>query len=309
MVSTQRSYQLESSAIQTENQMLSIANQLVTHEQPARHRVSHRGPADDPAACRSPARHARRPSVREGSATVKQAYANAQGFEEMLLQQLSQSLVQSSGLGGESEAGGEGSSGEEGASLGGESSGMLSSLLPQTLTEGVMRQGGLGLATQLMTRSTRPPRAPLDERSAGTTGATAAPAAGTTGSQPRRLRRRARPVPLPRRSRPPRQADRGCGGMSAGAPLVVLPEALDQDGLLSADVLNHLEAQIASAQRLLEIVLDQGAAIRARDVHTVVRLAGLLHGELTRRQQIENERSLLLARAGARWGSPPSSSR
>jgi flagellar basal-body rod protein FlgG len=30
MVSTQRSYQLESSAIQTENQMLSIANQLVT---------------------------------------------------------------------------------------------------------------------------------------------------------------------------------------------------------------------------------------------------------------------------------------
>lgn len=92
--------------------------------------------------------------------------------------------------------------------------------------------------------------------------------------------------------------------MSAAALPVVLPEALDQDGLLSTDVLNHLEAQIASAQRLLEIVLDQGAAIRARDVHTVVRLAGLLHGELTRRQQIESERSLLLARAGARLGIP-----
>ncbi len=39
-------------------------------------------------------------SVRNGSAAVKQAYASAQGFEEMLLQQLSSSLVQSSGLSG-----------------------------------------------------------------------------------------------------------------------------------------------------------------------------------------------------------------
>jgi hypothetical protein len=90
-------------------------------------------------------------SVREGSAAVKRAYATAQGFEEMLLQQLSQSLVQSSGLSGESETGGEGS-GQAGAS--GESgeagSGMLASLLPQTLTEGVMREGGLGIATQML---------------------------------------------------------------------------------------------------------------------------------------------------------------
>jgi hypothetical protein len=90
--------------------------------------------------------------------------------------------------------------------------------------------------------------------------------------------------------------------MSAAASIVVLPEALAPEGALSSDVLNHLEAQIASAQRLLEIVLEQGAAIRARDVHTVVRLAGLLHGELTRRQQIEHERTLLLERAGARLG-------
>ncbi len=53
-------------------------------------------------------------SVRNGSAAVKQAYASAQGFEEMLLQQLSSSLVQSSGLSGEGEASGEGS-GEEGS--------------------------------------------------------------------------------------------------------------------------------------------------------------------------------------------------
>jgi hypothetical protein len=90
-------------------------------------------------------------SVRNGPASVKQAYASAQGFEEMLLQQLSSSLVQSSGLSGEGESSGEGS-GEEGSLEGsGEAGGgMLSSLLPQTLTEGVMRAGGLGLSTQLM---------------------------------------------------------------------------------------------------------------------------------------------------------------
>jgi Rod binding domain-containing protein len=90
-------------------------------------------------------------SVRNGSAAVKQAYSSAQGFEEMLLQQLSSSLVQSSGLSGEGESSGEGS-GEEGSSEGGgeAQSSMVSSLLPQTLAEGVMRGGGLGLATQLM---------------------------------------------------------------------------------------------------------------------------------------------------------------
>lgn len=73
---------------------------------------------------------------------------------------------------------------------------------------------------------------------------------------------------------------------------------------LAADVLAHLDAQIASVQRLLEIVLEQGTAIRARDVHTVVRLAGLLHGELSRRAQIEQTRSELLQRAGAQLGVP-----
>ncbi|MFI5004652.1 MAG: flagellar export chaperone FlgN, partial [Solirubrobacterales bacterium] len=73
---------------------------------------------------------------------------------------------------------------------------------------------------------------------------------------------------------------------------------------LASDVLAHLDAQIASVRRLLEIVLEQGAAIRSRDVHTVVRLAGLLHGELARRSQIEETRSLLLERAGAQLGIP-----
>jgi len=55
-------------------------------------------------------------AVRNGSATVKKAYASAQGFEEMLLQQLSQSMLQSSGLGGEGEGGGEGEESSSGSS-------------------------------------------------------------------------------------------------------------------------------------------------------------------------------------------------
>jgi hypothetical protein len=85
----------------------------------------------------------------------------------------------------------------------------------------------------------------------------------------------------------------------------LLTTALPGDETLAEDVLAHLDAQILSAARLLEIVLEQGAAIRARDVHTVVRLAGLLHGEMSRRQLIEQERSHLLERSGAQLGIAP----
>jgi hypothetical protein len=85
-------------------------------------------------------------AVREGSSAVKQAYSSAQGFEEMLMQQLSQSMLASGGL-GEGGSEGEAGSGEEAGSS--EDGGALSSLLPQALTEGVMREGGLGLAAQL----------------------------------------------------------------------------------------------------------------------------------------------------------------
>jgi len=74
---------------------------------------------------------------------------------------------------------------------------------------------------------------------------------------------------------------------------------------LAAEVLAHLDTQIASVQSLLEIVLQQGVAIRARDVHTVVRLAGILYAELARREEIECERSLLLGRVAQRLGIEP----
>jgi len=51
-------------------------------------------------------------------------------------------------------------------------------------------------------------------------------------------------------------------------------------------------------------VLEQGAAIRERDVHTVVRLAGILRGEMGRRQLLEEQRSGLLAHCGERLGIP-----
>jgi hypothetical protein len=115
-------------------------------------------------------------SVRNGSAGVKQAYAAAQGFEETLLAQLSSSLVQSSGLTGEGgEGGGEGESGEGGEAAAATGGGMLTSLLPQALTEGVMHGGGLGLASHLM--------GTLDPSTSATAGA-ATPAVGVSGGSP-----------------------------------------------------------------------------------------------------------------------------
>jgi len=73
---------------------------------------------------------------------------------------------------------------------------------------------------------------------------------------------------------------------------------------LAAEVLAHLSAQIESARGLLAVVLEQGAAIRARDVQTVVRLAGILRGEMGRRQLLEEERTRLLIDSGQQLGVP-----
>jgi len=90
-------------------------------------------------------------AVREGSPKAKQAYESARSFEQMLLEQVTQSLVATSGLGGE-EGEGEGAggmqAGEEG-SVGQGGGSVLASMLPQVLAEGVMRHGTLGLAGQL----------------------------------------------------------------------------------------------------------------------------------------------------------------
>ena len=73
---------------------------------------------------------------------------------------------------------------------------------------------------------------------------------------------------------------------------------------LAAEVLAHLDEQLVSARGLLAVVLEQGAAIRAREVQTVVRLAGMLRGEMERRSLLEERRATLLAACGERLGIP-----
>jgi hypothetical protein len=74
------------------------------------------------------------------------------------------------------------------------------------------------------------------------------------------------------------------------------------DAQLTAEVLTHLETQIASGQELLGVVLAQGAAIRERNVQQVVVLTSALQTELQKRTSLELERAQLLERAGARLG-------
>jgi hypothetical protein len=88
--------------------------------------------------------------------------------------------------------------------------------------------------------------------------------------------------------------------------MTALSHSSSSDRGLGADVLAHLDVQMHSARRLLSIVLEQGGAIRARAVHKVVALAGLMQAELERRAVIESERTGLLARAGGRLGIEPS---
>jgi hypothetical protein len=76
--------------------------------------------------------------------------------------------------------------------------------------------------------------------------------------------------------------------------------------VLEAELLAHLDQQIASARRLLALVLQQGSAIRARDVDAVLARLGEIQGEMGRRGQLESDRSGLLQRAGAAIGIPAS---
>lgn len=77
------------------------------------------------------------------------------------------------------------------------------------------------------------------------------------------------------------------------------------DPRLAGDVLAHLEAQLQSTQRLLQSVLAQGVAIRAQDVDGVVRQVTAFQAELERRARLEEDRALLLDRAGAQLATAP----
>jgi flagellar FlgN protein len=81
---------------------------------------------------------------------------------------------------------------------------------------------------------------------------------------------------------------------------MVVPQAGDE--ILAGEVLVHLDEQLVAARRLLQVVLEQGVAIRRRDVRGVVELTGALQAELQSRHMLETQRASLLQRAGARLG-------
>ncbi|MGB2712140.1 MAG: flagellar export chaperone FlgN [Conexibacter sp.] len=81
--------------------------------------------------------------------------------------------------------------------------------------------------------------------------------------------------------------------------------AAHPDPLLTGDLLAHLDAQLSSVARLLQLVLAQGVAIRSRDVDAVVRHVAAFQAELERRARIEEDRTRLLLRAGAALGIAP----
>ena len=74
--------------------------------------------------------------------------------------------------------------------------------------------------------------------------------------------------------------------------------------ILEAELLVHLDAQIASARKLLGLVLEQGKAIRGRDVDAVLARLADVQTEMGRRGALEQDRAALLQRAGAALGVP-----
>jgi len=73
---------------------------------------------------------------------------------------------------------------------------------------------------------------------------------------------------------------------------------------LGPALIAHLDDQLASTSRLLQLVVGQATAIRDRDVDTVLASIAEIQGEMERRAGLERVRSELLARAGGALGVP-----
>jgi flagellar FlgN protein len=78
-----------------------------------------------------------------------------------------------------------------------------------------------------------------------------------------------------------------------------------RDAALLAAVDRHLDVQIESGRRLLDLVLRQGAAIRERDVEAVLARLADIKTEMAARELLEEERAGLIAQAGLRLGVAP----
>jgi hypothetical protein len=92
--------------------------------------------------------------VRAGNAKAKEAYSEGLAFEQILVQQLTQQLADSSSPAPDASDGSDSSSSSDqsGGLLGGSSSGAgYASLIPQALTSTIMSAGGLGIAQEIAT--------------------------------------------------------------------------------------------------------------------------------------------------------------
>jgi len=72
-------------------------------------------------------------------------------------------------------------------------------------------------------------------------------------------------------------------------------------------VVDHLQRQLQSARRLLEIVLRQSAAIRRQDTATVLGSLSDVQAEMAYRAQLESERTAIVGGVAAELGVPADS--
>jgi hypothetical protein len=69
-------------------------------------------------------------------------------------------------------------------------------------------------------------------------------------------------------------------------------------------VLAHLDAQLVSGRRLLDLVLQQSAAVRDRDPEAVLACLAAIQGEMERRGRLERERAQILQHAAVHANVP-----
>jgi hypothetical protein len=93
----------------------------------------------------------------------------------------------------------------------------------------------------------------------------------------------------------------------AADPLATVSDPSQAAATLASDLLEHLQRQLHSGQRMLAVVRTQGAAIRRRDVKAVVAGACELQVEIDRRRLLEDERQRILARAAEMLAMPATS--
>ena len=75
-----------------------------------------------------------------------------------------------------------------------------------------------------------------------------------------------------------------------------------QTGALGAALIAHLDDQLRSADRMLDLVLRQARAVRMREVDTVLSLVGQIQAESEARGRLESDRTALLTQAGQLLG-------